>query len=84
MIAAMVGLLGFSFLWYGIGWNDAHNDNQGPSLPYCKWEDGATEQKACIWGGPNMGNGKGDTIINMDSGRYSFNLTTGEFKDWSK
>ena len=79
MIAAMVGLLGFSFLWYGIGWNDAQGDTQKPSLPVCDLEDGYTEMKACLWD-----DGTGDAVINMDQGRYSYNLTTGKLTDWSK
>lgn len=49
------------------------------AVPNCQLEDGYTESKACVWH-----DGTGDTVINMNQGQLSYNVTTGKLTDWSK
>lgn len=57
--------------------------NRTAKLPLCKHEDGSTQQ-VCVWVGKRQGNRKGDTIVNLDWGNYSYNLSDNGMTDYTQ
>jgi hypothetical protein len=52
-----------------------HDNPAHSTLPACTQEDGS-DSRACVWN-----DGSGDKIVNLDTGHYSYDVTTGILTD---
>lgn len=54
-----------------------------PLIPACEYEDGSTQQ-ICVWDGRTQGNGRGDVIVNVDWGNWSYNTGENAMTDYTQ